>query len=232
MAKADVSLQQADLEKTQILSPVDGIVLKRSAEPGQTVASSLQAPVLFTLAEDLTHMQLEANVDEADIGPLREGQDATFTVDAYPARDFPATVELVQYSPVISDNVVTYTAILTVNNSELLLRPGMTAAAQIVVRNIPKALEVPNAALRYEPPKAQDNRGFSLSSLFLPRMPRFTPSSNKAVVNGERVLYVLENGAPRAVSVKTGASDGQMTEIVSGDLKEADAVIVSSRPGG
>ena len=131
VAKADMAMTETDLTKTRILSPVDGIVLKRTAEPGQTVASSFQAPVLFTLAEDLARMQLEADVDEADIGAVKEGQTASFTVDAYPGKSFPAVIDTIEYSPEVTENVVTYKAVLTVDNRELLLRPGMTATAQI-----------------------------------------------------------------------------------------------------
>jgi HlyD family secretion protein len=152
VVKAELVMQETDITKMRILSPVNGIVLKRAAEPGQTVASSLQAPVLFTLAEDLARMQLEADVDEADIGAVKTGQKASFTVDAYPGQTFPAVIDSIEYSPNVTDNVVTYTAILTVDNSELLLRPGMTATAQIVTQETPDALAVPNAALRYQPP--------------------------------------------------------------------------------
>jgi HlyD family secretion protein len=228
VVKAELVMQETDITKMRILSPVDGIVLKRAAEPGQTVASSLQAPVLFTLAEDLARMQLEADVDEADIGAVKTGQKASFTVDAYPGQTFPAVIDTIEYSPNITENVVTYTAILTVDNSELLLRPGMTATAQIVTQETPDALAVPNAALRYQPPKAPSSQGFSITSVFMPRMPRFERSSN-GTADGERTIYVLENGAPKPVTVKTGVSDGKLTEVVSGDLKAGDEVITSSR---
>lgn len=231
VAKADMAMTETDLTKTRILSPVDGIVLKRDAEPGQTVASSFQAPVLFTLAEDLTHMQLEADVDEADIGDVKEGQKATFTVDAYPGRNFPAVIDTIEYSPKVTDNVVTYKAVLTVDNSDLLLRPGMTATAQIVVQEVPSALAVPNAALRYAPPKQEKSQGFSVMNLFIPRMPPAVKNTAPAA-DGTRTLYVLDNGVPRPVTVHAGATDGKDTEIVSGDLKAGDEVIISSRASG
>ena len=230
VAEADVTMQQTDVTKTRILSPVDGIVLKRQAEPGQTVASSLQAPILFTLAEDLTRMQVEADVDEADIGTVKTGQKASFTVDAYPGQSFPAVIETIEYSPTTTDNVVTYTAILAVDNKELLLRPGMTATAQIVTEDIPQALVVPNGALRYVPPKASAGSAFSITSLFMPRMPRFERSSNKVAANGERTLWILDNGTPKQVTVKTGATDGKYTAIISGDLSEGAAVITATKP--
>ena len=231
VAKAELTMQETDITKTRILSPVDGIVLKRDAEPGQTVASSLQAPVLFTLAEDLTRMQLEADIDEADIGEAKAGQTATFTVDAYPGKSFPAVIDTIEYSPEVTDNVVTYKAILIVDNSELLLRPGMTATAQILVNEVKDALTVPNAALRYAPPRQSSGQGFNITSLFIPRMPR----SEKTTVpsaDGERTVHVLEDGKPKAVKVRVGVSDGKDTQILSGDIKAGDEVILSSKAGG
>lgn len=224
-------MQETDLTKTRILSPVNGIVLKRDAEPGQTVASSLQAPVLFTLAEDLTHMQLEADIDEADIGAVAAGQKAAFTVDAYPGKSFPAVIDTIEYSPKVTDNVVTYKAVLTVDNGNLLLRPGMTATAQIVTEEVPDTLSVPNAALRYTPPKQEKSQGFSVMNLFIPRMPKGERNAAPPA-DGERTAYVLVNGSPSPVVVHVGVSDGKDTQIVSGDLKAGDEVIVSSRAGG
>lgn len=228
MAKSEVDIQEADIRRTRIVSPVDGIVLRRNAEPGQTVASSLQAPVLFTLAEDLSRMQLEANVDEADIGAVRPGQQASFTVDAYPGRAFPAVIDTIDYAPGTTDNVVTYKAVLTVDNSALLLRPGMTATAQIVVDEVKGVLAVPNAALRYQPPRETESEGFSITRIFMPRIPRFQRSANTATT-GERSLWILENEVPKEIKVKTGVTDGQLTQIVSGDLVAGAAVIVASR---
>ncbi len=228
VARAELTMQETDIAKTRILSPVDGIVLKRTAEPGQTVASSLQAPVLFTLAEDLKRMQLEADIDEADIGAVKPGQRATFTVDAYPGRSFPAVIDTIEYSPEVTDNVVTYKAILTVDNSELLLRPGMTATAQIVTLEVADALAVPNQALRYQPPRERQGQGFSITNLFIPRMPRAERQTSPSA-SGERTVHVLENGQPKAVTVKTGVSDGKFTEIVSGKLAPGAEVILSQR---
>lgn len=229
VARADLALRQTDIDKSRIVSPIDGIVLKRSVEPGQTVASSLQAPVLFKLAEDLRRMQLEADVDEADIGAVKTGQKASFGVDAYPGQSFPAEISAIEYSPKTTENVVTYTAILSVDNARLLLRPGMTATARIVTAEIGRALTVPNAALRFVPPEAKKQESFSLIRLFMPRMPRFEKASTNAAVNGERKIWILENGAPRAVAVTTGASDGLVTEILKGDLTEGAQAIVAAR---
>lgn len=231
VARASMAMTETDLTKTRILSPVDGIVLKRDAEPGQTVASSFQAPVLFTLAEDLARMQLEADVDEADIGDVREGQKATFTVDAYPGKSFPAVIDTIEYSPEVTDNVVTYKAVLTVDNRELLLRPGMTATAQIVVQEVPDALAVPNAALRYSPPKEQKQPGFSVMNMFIPRMPPARKNTAPAA-DGTRTLYVLENGVPKEVTVHVGVTDGKDTEIRPGELKPGEQVITSSKAAG
>jgi HlyD family secretion protein len=228
VARAELTMQETDLTQTRILSPVDGIVLKRDAEPGQTVASSLQAPVLFTLAEDLARMQLEAAVDEADIGAVKPGQTASFTVDAYPGKSFPAVIETIEYSPKVTDNVVTYKAVLVVDNRDLLLRPGMTATAQIVTQEVNNVLAVPNAAFRYAPPREPTSQGFSVTNLFIPRMPR-SERQQAPSADGERTLHILENGVPAPIKVKTGVSDGKLTEIVSGGLREGDQVVISSK---
>ena len=232
IAQSNLELKQLDIDKSQILSPVDGIVLKRAVEPGQTVASSLQAPVLFTLAEDLKHMQLEANVDEADIGTVKAGQQAVFTVDAFPGRSFPARIETIEFSPLTTDGVVTYKAILSVDNSDLSLRPGMTATAQITVQEISGALLIPNAALRYSPPAAAKQESFSLSRLFLPRMPRSERTAKKETAAGERVVWVLKDNAPQSLNITTGASDGKMTEVVKGELDPATLLITAAKKGG
>ena len=229
VAIANLGLKQIDIDKSQILSPVDGIVLKRAVEPGQTVASSLQAPVLFTLAEDLKRMQLEANIDEADIGTVKLGQRANFTVDAFTGRNFPARIEAVEFFPQTTDGVVTYKAILSVDNSDLALRPGMTATAQVTVQEISNALLVPNAALRYSPPVQAEQQSFSLSRLFLPRMPRNNRPARTETVAGERVVWVLKDNVPGAVRITTGASDGKVTEIVNGDIAPGALLIISAK---
>ncbi|QIG52079.1 efflux RND transporter periplasmic adaptor subunit [Nordella sp. HKS 07] len=231
VAKADIALQEIDIAKSSIVSPVDGIVLKRAVQPGQTVASSLQAPVLFTLAEDLTRMQVEANIDEADIGAVKAGQDAQFTVDAYPGKAFPAKIETLEFSPLTTDGVVTYKAILTVDNSELLLRPGMTATAQITVRKVDNALAVPNAALRYQPPRPRAETGFDLTQIFFPR-PIGRGAPKRDTPANARTVWILKDARPQKVSVTTGVTDGKLTQIVTGDIKDGDQVITSSRTAG
>lgn len=233
IADANLDLKQLDIDKSKILSPVDGIVLKRAVEPGQTVASSLQAPVLFTLAEDLKHMQLEANIDEADIGTVKVGQRAVFTVEAFSGRSFPARIETIQFSPLTTDGVVTYKAVLSVDNSDLALRPGMTATAQITVQEISNALLVPNAALRYSPPVQVRQEGFSLSRLFLPRMPRSGGRpAQKDAITGERTVWTLKDKVPVSLNIKTGASDGKLTEVTTGDLDTDTPLITASKKGG
>lgn len=232
-AKADLSTVETDLAKSQILSPIDGIVLKTSAKPGQTVAASLQAPVLFTLADDLAHIQIEAAVDEADIGQVKEKQKANFSVDAFRGRDFKAEVGVISFSPDKTEGVVTYKTILAAPNDDLALRPGMTTTARIVVNELNKALTVPNEALRYAPPKRQASRGFSITQLFMPRFPRAERAAKPAVAaNALRSLWVLRNGAPAEIKVKTGLSDGKQTAVTSNELKPGDAVIISAGGSG
>jgi HlyD family secretion protein len=228
-AKADLAIFVADLKRALILSPIDGVVLKRAVEPGQTVASSLQAPVLFTIAQDLTRVQLEAAVDEADMGAVKNGQKATFTVDAYRGRNFPAAIERLSYAPETVDGVVTYKAILSAPNQDLALRPGMTATAKIIVEEHAKALTVSNEALRYQPPQVEAQRSFSITQLFMPRFPRMDRGKREVAPDGTRDLYVLRAGKSEKLSVKTGATDGRSTVIVEGGLKEGDEVITAQR---
>lgn len=152
-AEADLQLAETNLVKARIVSPIDGIVLVRSVEPGQTVATSLQAPVLFRLADDLARMEVQVDVDEADVGKVQIGQQATFTVESFTDRRFPARIKDVRLAPETKEGVVTYKAILEVENAEMLLRPGMTATADITVESIADALLIPNAALRFQPPQ-------------------------------------------------------------------------------
>ncbi|ADZ69929.1 efflux RND transporter periplasmic adaptor subunit [Polymorphum gilvum] len=226
VAKADLQIAETNLQKACICSPIDGIVLDRQVDPGQYVASSLQAPVLFTVAEDLSEMDLRVDIDEADVGLVREGQTASFTVDAYPDRVFPATIHKVRYAPESAEGVVTYKAELKVDNGELLLRPGMTATAEIVIEEARDVLMVPNVALRYEPPQtdAASGSGIGLRNLFGP--PRFRSASENVRRDSTRQVYVLRAGAPVAVPVVTGVTDGVSTRIVEGELAEGDAVIV------
>lgn len=227
VAEADLALNETNLAKAVIASPIGGVVLKRSVDPGQTVASNFQAPVLFSIAEDLTKMELQVDVDEADVGKVRPGQKAAFGVDAFPERRFPAVIRDVRFAPETIQGVVTYKAVLTIDNAELLLRPGMTATAEIRVAEVADALLVPNAALRYAPPASaagQDNRGF-LRRL-LPGPPPFRQASKREDASGARTVWVLENGSPVAVQIAIGASDGRNTEAKGGGLKAGQPLIV------
>jgi HlyD family secretion protein len=230
IAEAELKQQQADLVKSKIYAPIDGIVLTRSVNPGQTVASSMQAPVLFVLAANLENMELKAAIDEADIGGVKPGQTARFTVDAFPERSFDADIRDISFASVTTEGVVTYNARLDVDNSELLLRPGMTATVSVVTREAKGVITVPAAAFRFSPPVAGERRGFSMRDLFMPRMRMGRPGGQRQAGGepGMRTLYVLKDGAPQALEVKTGATNGETMEIVSG-LAEGDQVITGIR---
>lgn len=226
VAAADVELGETNLAKASIRSPIDGVVLTRNVDPGQTVASSLQAPVLFSIAEDLKKMELRVDVDEADVGKVTAGQSATFTVDAFPNRKFPATIRDVRFASETIQGVVTYKAVLNIDNSELLLRPGMTATAEIKVTEVKNALLVPNAALRYAPPVAEKASNGGFLSRLMPRPPRPSAVTSNEEAGSSRTVWVLANGQPKSVKIVVGSSDGKNTEIVSGDLSADQALIV------
>jgi HlyD family secretion protein len=231
VAEADLLTADTNLKKATIRSPIDGVVMSRAVEPGQTVASSLQAPVLFTIAEDLASMQLEVDVDEADVGQVQKGQAATFTVEAFRDRTFPAEVSTVRVAPVTINNVVTYTAVLTIDNSGMLLRPGMTATAEIVAKKVDDALLVPNAALRFAPASTEtsDNSGGGILGMLLPRPPSDAGVGKaEETADGGRSVYVLKDGAPQKVVIHIGASDGTWTEVLDGALQAGDALITDS----
>jgi HlyD family secretion protein len=194
IAEAHLKIARTNLERAHIVSPIDGIVLDRKIEPGMAIAAAFQTPVLFTLAEDLSKMKLNVDVDEADVGRVKAGQRAKFTVDAFPGSEFPAEVLLVQNAPRAQQGVVTYQAILSVDNSKLLLKPGMTATAEILVARFADVLTVPNGALRFTPPAAEfDGKG--------------------------PVVWTLAFGEPKPIAVKTGDSDGVRTIVLEGELR-------------
>lgn len=236
-AEASLRLAEVNLSKLKVLSPIDGVVLTRDVDPGATVASSLNAPVLFTIAGDLKRMELQVSVDEADVGQVRDGMDATFSVDAYPNRKFPAKIEALRFASETVSNVVTYKAILTVDNADLLLRPGMTATADITVEALKDTLLIPNAALRYSPTMTASARsGNPLTRLFSPPRP---PRGNRgqggqsgqgdaAQRDGTRAVWVLRDGAPVRVRIQSGSTDGRFTVVKSGELKEGDLVITDA----
>lgn len=225
-AQAQLDYDRRLLEKAVIHAPISGIVLKRQVEPGTTVAATLQTPVLFTLAESLGQMLLHVQVDEADVGKVAAGQHAEFTVDAYPNRRFPATITLVRYVPQTVEGVVTYEAQLSVDNAELLLRPGMTATAEIAVATNERALLVPNAALRFMPPvlpTTPETSGGSLVARLLWRPP--APVKRAPDSAGARV-WLLRDGMPVSIPVTTGPSDGQRTVITAGELSPDMPLVV------
>ncbi len=267
-ARAALKTDETNLSKASIKSPIDGVILTRSVDPGNAVAASLQAVTLFTVAEDLQKLRLEVSVDEADIGQVQEGQRASFTVSAHPSRTYPAKVTRVDYGSTKTDNVVTYLARLDVRNEDLSLRPGMTASATIHSNERKDVVLVPNAALRFTPvgmqapavpgakqdgaaaagpngergprpqgagapPAAQGNSGGIMGQLMPQRMrgSRSTGGSEALGAGQTRYVWVLENNAPVAVQVKTGLSDGRMTEVESDKLAEGAQVITDQRSG-
>ncbi len=225
-AEADLAFNETNLSKAIIRSPISGIVLARHVEPGQTVAASLQTPVLFTIAQDLTRMELHVDVDEADFGKIGKGQEATFTVDAYPDRIFQAKVTEVRYSPKEVQGVVTYETLLNVDNPDLSLIPGMTATAEIIVKEVTGALLIPNAALRFSPPPAsmeEKKTNTGLLGALLPRRPRRKPSregSDERWKSNQRVVWILEDKKPVQVPITIGDTDGIVTEVLTGEIKE------------
>jgi len=234
--RATLKSDQTNLFKGSIRAPIDGVVLARKVEPGQTVAASLQAPVLFTLAEDLAQMELHVDVDEADVGQVDAGQPATFTVDAYPKRRYPAAILRVDYGAQTTNQVVTYRAVLQVENRDLSLRPGMTATAEITSASHPDVLLIPNAALRYSPPTGPPPKakGNGLVGAMVPHFPRRAPPPRppKANPDDRPRVWVLRAGQAVAVEVEVGLSNGQMTEVVGGPVQMGEAVITDTLEGG
>ena len=233
-ANAALSTDQINLSKASISAPADGVVLTRSVDPGNAVAASLQAVTLFTVAEDLSKLRLWVYVDEADVGAVKVGQEASFTVAAYPSRNFPARITRVGFGSTITDNVVTYLTYLDVDNTDLSLRPGMTATASITATQRQDVLLVPNSALRFTPTAAgasdKPKTGGVLSNLG-PRLPGANrrPAAAGASTASAKQVWVLQDGKPLAVAVTPGISDGRQTEITGGDLKVGMAVIADQK---
>ena len=236
-AEANVKIKQgaldkakADLEHCTITSPIDGVVISRSVDVGQTVAASLQAPVIFQIANDLTKMQIDSNVAEADVGVVEVGQDVDFTVDAFPMRTFHGKVVQVRNAPITVQNVVTYDTVIGVSNPDLKLKPGMTANVSIIVAHKDNVLEIKNAALRYRPAEAAAAEAGSTSSRSGARQGGPRPAGGKGAGARERqierTVYVLSGSQPNPVQIKTGISDGVVTEVVEG-LKEGDRVVTA-----
>lgn len=216
IAAARASLRQAqiDLERTHIRAPIAGVVIKRSIEPGQTVAASLSAPELFTIARDLSEVEIHARVDESDVGRVKTGQAVTFTVDAYPERKFAGTVSQIRKAPEISQNLVAYAVVIEAENPEELMLPGMTALVEIITSRQDGVLQIPNAALRFEMPRSSLSEGFDPADAAPTRPGAWTDRGN---------------GDYEWVPLDTGYSDGKFSEIRSGNLSAGDQVIVGYR---
>ena len=236
-AEATVRIRQgaldkarADLEHCAIRSPVDGVVISRSVDVGQTVAASLQAPVIFTIANDLADMQINAAVAEADVGAIAVDQEVEFTVDAFPNRTFRGKVVQVRNAPTTVQNVVTYDTIIGVNNADLKLKPGMTANVSIIIAHKDDVLKLPNAALRYRPANAGPG-AFARPALGRQR----GAGSNQQRERSSRTVYALRGSKPEPVEIKTGISDGTTTEVAEG-LSDNDRVVTAqvteARPAG
>ena len=238
-AKAALSTDETNLSKASITSPINGVVLTRTVDPGNAVAASLQAVTLFTVAEDLSQLQLQVNVDEADVGSVKVGQKASFTVSAYPSRPYPARITRVAFGSTKTDNVVTYITWLDVDNSDLSLRPGMTAAATITSTERDGVLLVPNTALRFTPvvagaPGAAASGSGGIMSQLMPRMPRSggrrsAGAAEKGVAGKTRQIWLLRDGVAEPLQVSVGISDGRMTEVSSDQLQVGMDVITDQR---
>jgi HlyD family secretion protein len=241
-AKADLKSSQANLDRVKtnlayatITSPIDGVIISRNVDVGQTVAASLQAPTLFTIAQDLTKMQVKTSIDEADIGKIQEGQTAQFTVDAYPDQKFEGTVKQIRLAPDVVQNVVSYSVILEVSNPDMLLKPGMTANVTVIIQRATDVLKVPSTALRFRPSgiqkgqwsggKGGNNQGNTSSNGANAASPDSTSHSRRP--NQSRVWILDAQGKPKPVPVEVGISDGTTAEVSSDNLKEGDAVITS-----
>jgi HlyD family secretion protein len=222
-AKASLKVAETNLRYTTIRSPVNGIVIARNVDVGQTVAASLQAPTLFTIAKDLTQMQVDTNVSEADVGRIALGQDATFTVDAYPEKTFRGKVSEIRNAPTTIQNVVTYDVVIQVDNKELKLKPGMTANVSVLTQHKEGILKVPNAALRFRPQSAVRE------SVEAPSL-RKSGEQGKSLQGDQgrkgRVWILSPEGKPIPVSVVLGITDGTFSEVLSGDLKEGMEIII------
>jgi len=213
VAKASVDLTASRREKATIRAPIDGVVLARLVEPGQTVTAGFQTPVLFRLAQDLKQMKLNVDIDEADVGRIHGGESATFTVEAYPGRSFPSQVVSLQMQPKVSQNVVTYLAVLSVDNADRALLPGMTCTATIQAETKHGVLVVPNAALRFTPPVK----------------PGGLSKTGVNFADGKHRVWVLKGTVPTPIEVKTGATDGSHTEILAGELQEGTSVLTDTK---
>ena len=229
-AEAILKVNETDLRKSTIRSPIDGVVLTRNVDPGQTVAAAMTTPVLFKIAEDLSKIDLHVNVDEADVSGAKEGQKATFSVAAYPRRTFDATITQVRFGSSTTSGVVTYETVLDVDNRDLALRPGMTATADIVTRKVKDALLMPSAALRFVPPAQvtgkKSSGGLMGALLPHPLQPKEEPNDGATKGKNAQRVWVVRSDRLSAIPVTVGASNGGMTEILSGEVAPGTQVVV------
>jgi HlyD family secretion protein len=224
-AAAQLSQSQVNLSYTNIVSPIDGVVISRTVDTGQTVAASLSAPTLFTIAQDLTKMQVDTNISEGDVGRLQVGMKTNFTVDSFPGERFLGRIRQIRNAATTVQNVVTYDAVIDVDNTDLRLRPGMTANVTVVYAERKAALAVANAALRFRPPpslvaSAGVHEGHRRQRLDGGAQPDAAET---------KTIWTLRDGTPVPVTIHAGLSDGTVTEVVDGDLEEGDPVVIDSQ---
>ncbi|MCG3688924.1 efflux RND transporter periplasmic adaptor subunit [Aliarcobacter butzleri] len=226
-AQSNLKTDKQNLEKASVKSSIDGIVLNREVEVGQTLAATMSAPKLFTIAKDLTHMDLIVSIDEADVADIKKDLPVTFTVDAYPNKVFNGKVKQVRLNPVDTNGVVTYETVVSVDNEDLLLKPGMTATAKIITKESKNKLLIPNGALRFKPKmQEQKNSGVNLVG---PNMNRPANVARDLSKKELAPVFILENNQPKRVMVKVLDSDGKLTSIESEELKVNDEVIISQK---
>jgi HlyD family secretion protein len=230
LAQAGASRNQAqvNLSYTNILSPIDGVVISRNVDVGQTVAASLQAPTLFTIAQDLTKMQVDTNVAEADVGRLQVGMPSYFAVDSFPGLRFHGKIREIRNAATMLQNVVTYDAVIDVDNTDLRLRPGMTANVTVVYAEKPAALAAPNAALRFHPPPSLVGRGGAAKSHARPASSAGTADDSLEPYT----IWVMRGQSPQPVTIRVGLSDGTVTEVLGEDVHEGDEVVLEALEPG
>ncbi|MCT7546778.1 efflux RND transporter periplasmic adaptor subunit [Aliarcobacter cryaerophilus] len=232
-ASSNLKNDLQNLEKASVKSSIDGIVLNKEVEIGQTLAATMQAPKLFTLAKDLTNMDLVVSIDEADVADIKDNLDVTFTVDAYSNKEFKGKIKQVRLNPITTNGVVTYETVVSVDNSELLLKPGMTANAKIITKNIKDQILIPNSALRFVPKNSTEKTATKPASFGTPpnfRAQGSVTKDNKAK-DGFATIYILESGKPKELKVKVLDSDSKQSSIFSETLNIGDEVIISQKSG-
>jgi HlyD family secretion protein len=234
-ASAQLSQAQVNLSYTNIVSPIDGVVISRSVDTGQTVAASLSAPTLFTIAQDLTKMQVDTNIAEGDVGRLQVGMKTSFTVDSFPGERFVGSIRQIRNAPTTVQNVVTYDAVIDVDNTDLRLRPGMTANVTVVYAERKGALALANTALRFRPPPSLTASGPQAATSRDARKPHHRDATDGGApapapdAPEAKTIWVLRSATPEPVAIHVGLSDGTVTEVVDGDVAEGDKVVVDTQ---